>query len=60
MSMKEMYQKSLQMIRDLQRIPTEEEWNSIAKEKCLMSYLTLQYIENKAFHRLCKKVRKAS
>lgn len=58
--MKEMYQKSLQMIKDLQRIPNEREWNSIAKEKCLMSYTTLQYIENKGFRRLCKKVRKAS
>ena len=58
--MKEMYQKSLQMIKDLQRIPSEREWNSIAKEKCLMSYTTLEYIENRGFHRLCKRVRKAS
>lgn len=58
--MKEMYQKSLQMIKDLQRIPSEREWNSIAKEMCLLSYTTLQYIENKKFRRLCKKVRKAS
>ena len=58
--MREMYQKSLQMIKELQRIPSEMEWNSIAKEKCLMNYITLEYIENKGFHRLCKKVRKAS
>ena len=58
--MKEMYQKSLQMIKELQRIPSEKEWNSIAQEKCLMSYITLQYLENKKFYRLCKKVRKAS
>ena len=58
--MKEMYKESLQMIKDLQRIPSEKEWNSIAKEKCLMSYTTLQYLENKEFHRLCKRVRKAS
>ena len=57
--MKEMYQKSLQMIKELQRIPSEKEWNSIAKENCLMSYTTLQYLENKKFYRLCKKVRKA-
>lgn len=55
-----MYQKSLQMIKELQRIPSEKEWNSIAKENCLMSYTTLQYLENKKFYRLCKKVRKAS
>lgn len=58
--MREMYEKSLQMIRDLQRIPSKNEWNSIAKEKCLMSYNTLQFIENKGFHRICRKVRRAS
>lgn len=58
--MKDMYKESLQMIKDLQRIPSTKEWNSIAKEKCLMSYTTLEYLENKGFHRLCKKIRKAS
>lgn len=58
--MKEMYQNSLQMIKDLQRIPSEREWNSIAKEKCLLSYISLEYIENKRFKRICKKVRRAS
>lgn len=48
------------MIKDLQREPTPEEWNSIAKEKCLLSFTSLQYIENKRFSRICKKVRKAS
>ena len=58
--MKEMYKESLQMIKDLQRIPSTDEWNSIAKEKCLMSYITLEYLENKKFKRICKKVRQAS
>ena len=58
--MKEMYQKSIQMIKDLQRIPSAKEWTSIAKEKCLMSYTSLQYMENKTFRRLCKRVRRAS
>lgn len=58
--MKEMYQKSLQMIKDLQRIPSTREWNSIAKEKCLMSYTSLEYVENKNFKRICKRVRRAS
>lgn len=58
--MKEMYQNSLQMIKDLQRIPSEREWNSIAKEKCLLSYISLEYIENKRFKRICKKVRRTS
>ena len=58
--MKEMYQNSLQMIKDLQRIPSEREWNSIAKEKCLLSYISLEYIENKRFKRICKRVRRAS
>jgi len=59
-SMKEMYKKSLQMIKDLQRIPSTREWNSIAKEMCLMSYTSLEYVENKRFKRICKKVRRAS
>lgn len=58
--MLEMYRKSLQMIKDLQRIPTPEEWNSIAKEKCLLSVTSLQYIAKKGFNRICKKIRKAS
>lgn len=58
--MKEMYQNSLQMIKDLQRIPSTSEWNSIAKEKGLMSCTSLEYIENKKFKSICKKVRRAS
>ena len=58
--MEEMYKKSLQMIKKLQRIPTEEEWNSIAKENCLLSCISLQYIENKNFNSICKKIRKVS
>lgn len=55
-----MYQNSLQMIKELQRIPSTREWNSIAKEKGLMSYTSLEYIENKKFKSICKKIRKAS
>lgn len=55
-----MYRESLQMIKELQRIPTSREWNSIAKEKGLMSFTTLEYLEDKKFKSLCKKVRRAS
>ena len=58
--MKEMYQKSLQMIKDLQRIPSPMEWNSIAKEKCLMSYTSLEYVENKKFSRIYRQMKRAS
>lgn len=58
--MNKMYQDSLQMIKELQRILSKEEWNSIAKEKCLLSYTSLEYIENKRFKRICKRVRRAS
>ena len=58
--MKEMYQKSLQMIKDLQRIPSPMEWNSIAKEKCLMSYTSLEYVENKKFSRIYRRMKRAS
>ena len=59
-NMKDMYEESLQMIKDLQRIPSEREWNSIAKEKCLLSWISLEYIANRKFYWLCRKVRRAS
>lgn len=57
--MREMYKSSLQMIKKIERIPTELEWNSIAKENCLMSCTTLEYIEKISFKKICKRVRRA-
>ena len=58
--MEEMYKKSLQMIKNLQTIPSKEEWNDIAKKNGLMNFWTLQYIENKKFDNICKSIREAS
>lgn len=57
--MDEMYRKSLQMIKKLPKIPSNKEWNSIAKEKCLLSYMSLQFLEQKRFYDICKSVRGA-
>nr|DAP14854.1 MAG TPA: hypothetical protein [Caudoviricetes sp.] len=55
--MKELYQKSLQMIKELSKILTEKEWNKYAVENNLLSSISLKYISGKNFTRLCKEVR---
>nr|DAY88733.1 MAG TPA: hypothetical protein [Caudoviricetes sp.] len=55
--MKELYQKSLQMIKELSKILTEKEWNKYAVENNLLSSISLKYISGKKFTRLCKEVR---
>ena len=55
--MLKMYEKSLQMIKKLDKMPSQSEWNRIAKEKCLMSYISLQYYENKSFIDIWKRVK---
>ena len=57
--MDEMYKRSLQKIKELEKIPTNKEWNIIAKENCLLSYMSLQYIEQKSFYDICKTIRGA-
>ena len=57
--MDEMYKRSIQMIKKLKKIPSHKEWNSIAKEKCLMSHTTLQFVEKQGFHNLCASIRRA-
>ncbi len=55
--MKELYQKSLQMIKELSKILTEKEWNKYAVENNLLSSISLKYISGKSFTTLCKEVR---
>ena len=57
--MEKLYNKSIQMIKRLNKIPSHKEWNEIAKEKKLLSYLSLQYISNEGFYTLCKNIRRA-
>lgn len=58
--MEDMYRKTLQMIKELPKIPSQKEWNKIAEENCLLSCTTLQYVEGKGFHKLCKEIRETS
>lgn len=55
--MQEMYKNSLKIMKRLKEKPSKIEWNKIAKEKCLMSYLTVQRWENKSFEELWKEVK---
>lgn len=57
MYMKELYQKSLQMIKELSKILTEKEWNKYAVENNLLSSISLKYISGRSFTTLCKEVR---
>ena len=52
--MQKMYKRTLQMIKRLKKQPTKAEWNKIAKEKCLMNYVTVQCWENKSFSKIWK------
>lgn len=55
--MREFYEKSLQKIKSLLKIPTEKEWNVIAKYEGYLSSESLKYISNMPFQELCQKVK---
>lgn len=55
--MKKMYQKSLQMIKELSKILTEKEWDKYAIQNNVLTAESLRYISNKSFNELCKEVR---
>ena len=55
--MQEFYEKSLQKMKSLLKIPTEKEWNTIAKYEGYLSSESLKYISNMPFQELCQKVR---
>lgn len=55
--MKELYQKSLQMIKELSKILTEKEWDKYAIQNNVLTAESLRYISNKSFNELCKEVR---
>ena len=55
--MQEMYNKSLQKIKELEELPTKAQWNKIAKENCLLSYVSMQFCENKPFPEIWKSLR---
>lgn len=55
--MLEFYEKSLQKIKRLLKIPTEKEWNTIAKLEGYLTSESMKYISNMDFNDLCEKVR---
>lgn len=55
--MKEFYEKSLQKMKSLSKIPTEKEWNVIAKLENFLSTESLKYISGMSFVELCQTMR---
>ena len=55
--MKELYQKSLQMIKELPKILSKKEWDKYAIQNNVLTAESLKYISNKNFYELCKEVR---
>lgn len=58
--MLEFYEESLQKIKELSKIPSEKEWNVIAKLENYLTSESLKYLSNKNFYELCVETRKKS
>lgn len=56
--MHDFFEKSLQKIKELKRLPSEKKYNQIAKEEGLLSSESLKFISKKNFSKLCREVRK--
>lgn len=56
--MKELYEKSIQAIKEASKQMSISEYNQLAKEKGLLSSESLKYISRKSFVSLCKEIRK--
>jgi len=56
--MEELYNKSIQAIKEYDRIPSKKEWNSIAKKYGFLNTYSLNHISGKNFVDLCIEVRK--
>lgn len=52
--MKFYFEKALQRIKKLPQIPTEKEWNEIAKKENYLSSESLKYISQMQFQELCQ------
>ena len=55
--MKNYFEKSLQKIKELLEIPSEKEWNTIAKLEGYLSTESLKYISGMKFQDLCQEIR---
>lgn len=56
--MHDFYIKSLQKIKELNKLPSEKDYNKIAMEENLLSSESLKFISKKNFRDLCLEVRK--
>lgn len=52
------YERTVQAIRDLDKIPSRHEWNKIAMQYNFLSTRTLRVISNMNFISFCKSIRK--
>lgn len=56
--MHDFYIKSLQKIKELNKLPSEKIYNQIAKEEGLLSSESLKFISKKNFSQLCREIRR--
>jgi len=52
------YERTVQAIKDLDKIPSKGEWNKIAMQYNFLSTRTLRAISNMSFIDFCKSIRK--
>lgn len=52
------YERTVQAIKDLDKIPSKSEWNKIAMQYNFLSTRTLRVISNMSFIDFCKSIRK--
>lgn len=52
------FEKAIQAIKDLDKIPSVQEWNKIAIQYNFLSTYTLRVITNMNFISFCKSIRK--
>lgn len=52
------YDKTVQAIKDLDKIPSVKEWNKIAMQYNFLSSITLKAISNMSFSNFCREIRK--
>ena len=52
------YERTVQAIKDLDKIPSVPEWNKIAMQYNFLSTRTLRVISNMNFVSFCKSIRK--
>ena len=52
------YERTVQAIQDLDKVPSALEWNKIAMQYNFLSTRTLRVISNMSFIYFCKSIRK--